>query len=165
MLLDNQPAQTTVQQGGVKLVGEGIDPQLYAIAIPKGADSFRRVLDKALTGVDSGADAELAAKYLGLDKGEVQPVPTLAPTPVPAQPTPTSAPSQPTPTAAPAACIDGMSYVADITYDDANMTAPPVLRPGQAFVKTWRVRNSGTCTWTSVYYLRANFTATRRSHR
>ena len=72
VLLDNQPAQTFVQQGGVKLVGEGIDPQLYAMAIPKGADSFRRVLDKALTGVvDSGAYAELAAKYLGLDKGEV----------------------------------------------------------------------------------------------
>ena len=47
MLLDNQPAQTFVQQGGVKIVGEGIDPQLYAMAIPKGSDSFRRVLDKA----------------------------------------------------------------------------------------------------------------------
>ena len=152
VLLDNQPAQTFVQQGGVKLVGEGIDPQLYAMAIPKGADSFRRVLDKALTGVvDSGAYAELAAKYLGLDKGEVS-LPRV-PTPVPAQPTPTPAPNKPTPTAAPAACIDGMSYVADITYDDANMTAPPVLKPGQAFVKTWRVRNSGTCTWTSAYYL------------
>ena len=80
VLLDNQPAQTYVQQGGVKLVGEGIEPQLYAMAIPKGADSFRRVLDKALTGVvDSGAYAELAAKYLGLDKGEVQPVPTPRP--------------------------------------------------------------------------------------
>ena len=125
VLLDNQPAQTYVQQGGVKLVGEGIDPQLYAMAIPKGADSFRRVLDKALTGVvDSGAYAELAAKHLGLDQGEVAPVPT----PVPAQPTPTPAPNKPTPTAAPAACIDGMSYVADITYDDANMTAPPVLQ-------------------------------------
>ena len=150
VLLDNQPAQTYVQQGGVKIVGEGVNPQLYAMAIPKGSDSFRRVLDKALTGVvDSGAYAELAAKYLGLDKDEVEPVPT----PVPAQPTPTPAPNKPTPTAAPAACIDGMSYVADITYDDANMTAPPVLQPGQPFVKTWRVRNSGTCTWTSAYYL------------
>ncbi len=150
VLLDSQPAQAFVEQGGVKLVGEGIHPQLYAMAIPNGADSFRRVLDQAFGDVvASGVYAELAAKFLGLEPEEVQPTPT----PVPAQPTPTSAPAQPTPTPAPAACIDGMSYVADITYDDANMTAPPVLQPGQPFVKTWRVRNSGTCTWTSAYYL------------
>ena len=151
VLLDNQPAQTYVQQGGVKLVGEGIDPQLYAMAIPKGADSFRRVLDKALTDVvEQRCLCRVGGQaFLGLKPDNVQPVPT----PVPAQPTPTPAPNKPTPTAAPAACIDGMSYVADITYDDANMTAPPVLQPGQPFVKTWRVRNSGTCTWTSAYYL------------
>ena len=33
------------------------------------------------------------------------------------------------------------------------MTAPPVLQPGQSFVKSWRIRNSGTCTWDSNYYL------------
>ena len=148
VLLDNQPAQAFVQQGGVKLVGEGIDPQLYAMAIPKGSDSFRRVLDKAFGDVvSSGAYAVLAETFLGLKPEGIEPLPT----PAPAQPTPTPAPAQPTP--APVACIDGMSYVADITYDDANMTAPPVLKPGQAFVKTWRVRNSGTCTWTSAYYL------------
>lgn len=150
VLLDAQPAQSFVQQGGVKLVGESINPQSYAMAIPKGADSFRRVLEQALTAVqDSGAYAALAAEYLHLKPDEIQP----APTPAPVQPTPTPAPNQPTPTPAPAACIDGMSYVADITYDDANMQAPPVLQPGQPFVKTWRVRNSGTCTWTSAYYL------------
>jgi hypothetical protein len=44
-----------------------------------------------------------------------------------------------------------MTYVADLTFDDENMTNPPVLRPGQGFVKAWRVRNSGTCTWNSAY--------------
>jgi polar amino acid transport system substrate-binding protein len=150
VLMDAQPAAAFVQEGGVKLVGEGVNPQSYAMAIPKGADSFRRVLDQALARVvDSGVYAALAEKFLDLKPDEVEPVPT----PVPAQPTPTPAPAQPTPTAAPAACIDGMSYVADITYDDADMAAPPVLQPGQPFVKTWRVRNSGTCTWTSAYYL------------
>ena len=121
VLLDNQPAETFAQEGGVKLVGEGIDPQLYAMAIPKGSDSFRRVLDKALGEVvANGAYAALAETFLGLKPDGIEPLPT----PVPAQPTPTPAPNQPTPTAAPAACIDGMSYVADITYDDANMTAP-----------------------------------------
>jgi ABC-type amino acid transport substrate-binding protein/heat shock protein HslJ len=150
VLLDYLPAEAYVQQGGVKLVGESVNPQSFAMAIPKGADSFRRVLNKAFADlVSSGAYARLAKTHLGLEPDNVQPVPT----PAPAQPTPTPAPNQPAPTAAPAACIDGMSYVADITYDDANMTAPPVLQPGQPFVKTWRVRNSGTCTWTSAYYL------------
>ena len=46
-----------------------------------------------------------------------------------------------------------MAFIADLNYDDQNMTAPPVLAPGQAFTKSWRVRNSGTCTWTTAYRL------------
>jgi polar amino acid transport system substrate-binding protein len=148
VLLDYKPAQSFVQQGGVKLVGEGLDPQSFAIAIPKGADSLRRVLNTAISGaISSGAYAALAETYLGLKPDNIQP----APTPAPEQPTP--APSQPTPAPTPAGCIDNMSYVADLNYDDQNMTAPPVMQPGQTFVKSWRVRNSGTCTWDSTYYL------------
>jgi ABC-type amino acid transport substrate-binding protein/heat shock protein HslJ len=148
VLLDYEPAQSFVQQGGVKLVGEGLDPQSFAIAIPKGADSLRRVLNTAISGaVSSGAYAALAETYLGLTPDNVQPVPT----PVPEQPTPV--PGKPTPAPTPAGCIDNMSYVADLNYDDKNMTAPPVMQPGQSFVKTWRIRNSGTCTWDSQYYL------------
>jgi ABC-type amino acid transport substrate-binding protein/heat shock protein HslJ len=148
VLLDYEPAQSFVQQGGVKLVGEGLDPQSFAIAIPKGADSLRRVLNTAISGaVSSGAYAALAETFLGLTPDNVQPVPT----PAPEQPTPV--PSRPTPVPTPAGCIDNMSYVADLNYDDANMTAPPVMQPGQSFVKSWRIRNSGTCTWDSQYYL------------
>ena len=35
-------------------------------------------------------------------------------------------------------------FVADVTIPDKT-----VLQPGQAFNKTWRVRNTGTCTWGS----------------
>jgi hypothetical protein len=35
-----------------------------------------------------------------------------------------------------------MSYVSDVTIPD-NTT----MTPGQTFTKTWRVRNSGTCSW------------------
>jgi hypothetical protein len=38
-------------------------------------------------------------------------------------------------------CLNA-SYVADVTIPDYTQ-----LEPGQAFVKTWRVRNSGTCAW------------------
>ncbi len=79
------------------------------------------------------------------------------PTPTPEPPTPTPAPNQPpavVPTVAPpAGCVDGMAWVADLNYDDKDMTAPALIPPGQPFVKSWRVRNSGTCTWNSSYFL------------
>ena len=59
----------------------------------------------------------------------------------------------PTVTPAPEACTDGASYVADLNYDDKNMTAPPVMQPGQPFTKGWRLRNSGTCIWDQTYTL------------
>ena len=40
-------------------------------------------------------------------------------------------------------CTLNMAYVADVTIPDGT-----VLTPGSAFVKTWRVKNSGTCDWT-----------------
>ncbi|NLX11732.1 MAG: peptidoglycan DD-metalloendopeptidase family protein [Chloroflexi bacterium] len=44
---------------------------------------------------------------------------------------------------------DEASYVADITIEDGT-----VIQPGERFVKTWRVRNSGTTTWDESYGLR-----------
>ncbi len=39
-------------------------------------------------------------------------------------------------------CTLNMAYVADVTIPDGT-----VMTPGSAFVKTWRVKNSGTCEW------------------
>ncbi|CAG0930146.1 hypothetical protein TFLX_01623 [Thermoflexales bacterium] len=81
--------------------------------------------------------------------------PTPAPTPTTAQvaennPTPTAttnAPATPTVTVAPdvtaeSGCTLNASYVADVTIPDDTQFAP-----GAAFVKTWRLRNSGSCEW------------------
>jgi hypothetical protein len=46
-----------------------------------------------------------------------------------------------------------MKFVADITYGDNNMKNPPFVNPGEVFVKTWRVQNTGSCTWTPNYRL------------
>ena len=79
-----------------------------------------------------------------------QPPPTAAApeatTSVP--PTPSAAPEGPTATpAAPAgACTDGASFVADVTIPDYSH-----FDPREAFTKTWRVKNVGTCTWTTEY--------------
>ena len=74
----------------------------------------------------------------------------------PEPPTPTRVPEGVTPTPTPGpegTCVDGMTHVQDLSYDDRNLTAPPVLGPGQAFAKSWRVRNSGTCPWDASYAL------------
>ncbi len=152
VMLDLKPAQNFVAQGGVKIIAQGLNKQRFAIALPKGQVALRRVINQALTDLQNeGVVAALAQQYLGVDREDVLPLPV----PTPEPPTPTPAPVQPTatPVPPPAGCVDGMTWVADLSYDDRNMTAPPVLQPGQTFVKGWRVRNSGTCTWDSSYFL------------
>jgi hypothetical protein len=45
-----------------------------------------------------------------------------------------------------AICSDDSAFVADVTVPDGTQFAPGVV-----FRKTWRVRNSGTCTWDASY--------------
>ncbi len=74
-----------------------------------------------------------------------EPTPATGTTPPPATPAPPSAapPTEapPEPTTA-AGCTLGARWVADVTVPDNTPFAP-----GTAFVKTWRIRNSGTCNW------------------
>lgn len=70
------------------------------------------------------------------------PTPTL--TPVPPTPTQTATPS-PEPTAT-ASCADASLFVSDVTIADNT-----AMKPGQTFRKTWRLRNSGTCAWTTAF--------------
>jgi uncharacterized protein YkwD len=56
-----------------------------------------------------------------------------------------------TPTEAPqaeaeAACTDVAAFLNDVTVEDYTM-----FRQKESFVKTWRVRNAGTCTWRAGY--------------
>lgn len=66
---------------------------------------------------------------------------TLIPTYTPG---PTATP-QPTSTAVP---CDIARFVRDVTIPDNTQ-----LKPGEGFVKTWRLRNAGSCTWTTGYAL------------
>jgi heat shock protein HslJ len=47
-----------------------------------------------------------------------------------------------------------MDFVEDLNYDDEDLTNFPIVDPGQAFQKGWRIRNSGTCIWNSTYFIR-----------
>ena len=73
--------------------------------------------------------------------------PTAAPTQVPptdTQPAPTAIPPTPTripPTATPIPCYQ-VKFIDDITIPDGTK-----IVAGNTFTKTWRLRNSGSCTW------------------
>jgi hypothetical protein len=60
---------------------------------------------------------------------------------------PTAAPTA-VPTARPTSsvCTDAATFVKDMTIPDYTLMAP-----GVAFTKTWRLKNSGSCTWDSNY--------------
>ncbi len=67
------------------------------------------------------------------------PTPNLTPSE-----TPTLTPSS-TPTPAPAVC-DQAEFIADV-----NVPPGTQFFPGAQFIKTWRLQNIGTCTWTTGY--------------
>lgn len=70
----------------------------------------------------------------------VSPSPTASPTLIPS---PTETPLS---GAGPGGCVLKEEFVADVTIPDG-----AVLAPGAAFVKTWRVKNTGTCPWDNTY--------------
>jgi hypothetical protein len=77
------------------------------------------------------------------------PTPTLAASPQPSIPTETPlAPEvifpSPTPT-----CIDGLTFIGDVTIPDDSL-----ITPGITIDKQWLVQNSGSCNWDNRYRLR-----------
>jgi polar amino acid transport system substrate-binding protein len=136
------PAEEFAKDGSVKIAAQGLNQQLYAIAMKNGATTLQAKINEALTILqNNGTVARLAQEYLNVPPDEFQ-QPPVQPTPEPPAATPE-----------PPACVDGAAWVADLSYDDKNMTNPPVLQPGQPFTKGWRLRNVGTCPWTTSFKL------------
>jgi hypothetical protein len=62
---------------------------------------------------------------------------------------PTSAPgNNPTATPTSTACTNSASLIADVSVPDGAQFAP-----ASGFNKTWRIKNTGTCTWDSSYLI------------
>lgn len=83
----------------------------------------------------------------------------FTPTPMPPTETPTPAPTE-TPAELPTidptiAALTPDALCDDYDWDGAtiDVTIPDgtTMAPGQEFVKTWRIRNSGICTWDTTY--------------
>ena len=72
VVLDLEPANTAVERGGVKIVAQGLNPQRYAMAVPRGAPQLQAALNGALLQLQtSGRVAELAEEYIGIPEDEL----------------------------------------------------------------------------------------------
>jgi polar amino acid transport system substrate-binding protein len=128
----------------LKIVGQQFNQQQFAIAAPKGSDLIAQ-LNRALLDLQSdGTYAELVNLYLQVLPTGVTPDEEEA---IVENPAPEEVVVEPPP------CVHGMAWVADLSLDDQNMTAPPVMAPGQDFTKGWRVLNNGTCAWEADFAL------------
>ncbi|GAB4426427.1 MAG: hypothetical protein Kow002_15730 [Anaerolineales bacterium] len=73
--------------------------------------------------------------------------PTVPVLPSATQPGPTTAPPTNTvPASTATQSCDKADFVADITVPDGTQ-----FNPGETFTKTWRLKNVGTCSWTTSY--------------
>jgi len=75
---------------------------------------------------------------------EYSPTPLLDETPAP--PADTVIPEQTSPPTAETPCEDKAHFVSDVNYPDSTE-----IEAGVEFTKTWRLQNTGTCTWNTDY--------------
>jgi hypothetical protein len=83
------------------------------------------------------SSANIASPTPGVVEAGETPTPEIIPTEAPDLPSPTPV------------CTNSLKFVEDITITDGT-----VLAAGEAFIKQWRVKNDGTCDWTSAYKLK-----------
>lgn len=148
-LLGQATAQLAEQRNpDLHIVGLSFNQQQFAIAAPKGSNLVAPLNQALITLQSNGTFARLVEQYLQTNPNHVTPAPDEA-----------VVENEPAAPAAPLPCVYNMAFVADLNFDDQNMTAPPVLAPGQDFVKSWRVLNDGTCDWQpnfTLAYVRGN---------
>lgn len=115
---------------------------LASCNLPRADNNPTPVSDLSLTQAYQTVEAELTRLAPSATPNTLPPTSTAPPT----MSIPTSTPLPP-PTATPLPC-NLAAFEADVTVPDGT-----VMSPGQVFTKTWRLRNVGTCTWTSGYQL------------
>ena len=129
---------------------EAYDQRFYRADLdlnPLAGQNVRFVFMLLSTGFASGDRAIWGSPRI-VRMGTTQPpAPPATLTPLPPLP-PTATPlGQPPPTIAPSGC-DRAAFVADATVPDGT-----IFSPGAAFTKTWRLKNIGSCSWTTSYKL------------
>ena len=129
---------------------EAYDKRFYRADIdlrPLAGQKVRFVFMLLSSGFASGDRAIWGSPRITRSGSTQPPAPPPTLTPLPPLP-PTATPiGQPPPTVAPSGC-DRAAFVTDATVPDGT-----IFSPGAAFTKTWRLRNVGSCAWTTSYKL------------
>jgi ABC-type amino acid transport substrate-binding protein/heat shock protein HslJ len=101
VILDLPSAKILDRQVGLRIAGQGLSEQAFAVALPKGATALRAEIDRAIGQLQAeGRIAQLAGRYLGPQTEAHQLTATpglgtpIAPAP-PATPEPTTTPEPP----------------------------------------------------------------------
>lgn len=99
--------------------------------------------------LEAGTTQQVSTAPVGASATPGLPLPTYSPAPPPTGLPAATATNQPIyATAVPVSRCDAAEFVKDMTYPDGT----PVVR-NTSFEKIWRIKNIGTCTWTTAYSL------------
>ena len=131
--------------GKYRIFLDGFAKENYAFGLRKGSTMTSVVSDHLTEMIKDGTAQSIANRFFSMNFNEAKTdnsrsSQAIIPTAVqPVYVIPTAAPAA-------AACVNGMTFAADITITDGHN-----VRPGENFRKTWRVRNTGSCTWNTGY--------------
>lgn len=134
---------------GISRIELRINGVLVALhEVPKGEKSYR--VEQSWLPSGAGTYAITVIAYDSKDQASepatititVQPTPTVSLAPPPIPPPPTLPPTPASALRQPTDCILRAAFVTDVSIPDNTR-----LAPGSEFVKTWRLRNNGTCDW------------------
>jgi hypothetical protein len=131
--------------GQVELRVNGVQVALYDV--PEGEKSFRAEQSWLPPAVGTYSIAVIAHDTKGQTSDPVEVSINVQPAPTPTPPTPPTAAPELTATSEqpplqPQDCTYNATFVKDVSIPDNTE-----LAPSAEFVKTWRLRNSGTCNW------------------
>ncbi len=113
---------------------------LAACGAGPSADDLKATRAAALT------ELALPTETLPVPTGTITLTPTAVTATISLTPTVTRTSTRP-PVVNPPACDNSM-YISDVSIPDGT-----ILQPGEGFIKTWSLRNTGTCPWTTAYAL------------
>ena len=143
VIADRLPLELAASDQALAIVGEGLNGQRIAVALANGSTLLGPINEALFDLQRDGELSRLAEEFLQLDQTALQPLPESDETTEEAA----------TPARTTNACIDAMTLIAHLSFDDDGMRSPPPVSPGTPFQKTWRVLNNGTCTWATGYVL------------
>jgi len=130
----------------------GLAILLNACNLPTGQTATPIGPNTVFTAAAQTVEAQLTQNALLISASPTASSPLPIATEAPQFPSATVPPPPPSPTVPPPVSTvtpcDAARFVADVTIPDGTP-----LNPGAAFVKTWRLKNIGSCSWNTAYTL------------